>query len=248
MKNNETKRRLTGLFPAQNPAATSTADAQKMELESEITKVEQMLSHEYTSASRGSLRVLESNFEEEKKLHKELNRLRSENKAKELKITGLMDLIKCYTVVSPRNGSSSNSLVSNIYEDDDIEKIKEQLVAEEEKIDDEETNTEVLIESKNKAIQSTLVWKERLYGLSKLHKEIETKYTEVLDTKQKACLSLLSAQNELSRFKKFVEKNREQFETAMKKRKAVKEKDELVVKESISKISRVNLKSRVRTK
>jgi hypothetical protein len=142
---NDYKRRVTALYAGPNLPVTSSADMQKLELETEITKVEQMLSHEYLTASRGSERMKELNWEEEKKLKKELNCIVTENRVREKKIKGLQDLIKCYSIVSPRSGSTVTSIVSNANEEDGVEGLKRQIEEENEKIGEEEANGEILI-------------------------------------------------------------------------------------------------------
>jgi hypothetical protein len=247
MKSSDSQKlRVSSLFPPSMVHASSTADIYKLELDNEMTKVEQILTNEYTSASRLNSRENESTFKEEKVLKNNLNRLRSENKLKENKIQGLEDMIKCFNIISPRNQSALLTFHSTMPENDRLDLLKQKLIQEDIKIEEEERNTEVLIETKNKTLQNTLVWKERLGSLIKIDKDIEKKYSEALDSKQKAVYSLISIQNKIIKLKKYMDINKNKFNAAIDKKILIKQNQEKEVKESIDKISRVNIKSRVR--
>ena len=245
MKNIELKRKLSSLLPSPTGVVSNQIDLHKVALEAEITNVEKQLITEYNSVSRVNTRESDSNFEEERTLKNTLNKLLSENKAKEAKILGLKDLISCYAATSPKNTLAISSINTIIPEEEEADNLRDQLSSEAAKISEEESNTEVLIETKNKIINSSLIWKERLVSLTKMHKEIERKYNEVIDTKQQAAYSLLSVQADLSKLRKYMEENQRKFQNAVEKGKIIKEAHEHEVKEKIEKISRVNLKSRV---
>lgn len=246
MKSTDFNRRLSSLFISPNSTANMQASNQKLELENEVNKVQEMLSMEYTVANRTLNREGEASNEESKILKSALNKIVNDNKKKEKKLSSIVDLIKCYSIVSPRNISGGTPLLSSFHnEEGKLDDLREQLEAEDEKIQEEESNTEILIESKNNIIKSTLVLKERLEKLSKIHKDIEKKHNEVIDTKQKAFYSMQSAQIDLSKLRKYIEKDQKRFKKAMEKWKTIKDNHEKEVQECINKISRENLKSRV---
>ena len=60
-------------------------------------------------------------------------------------------------MISPKNGISLQSLLNNPQTDDEAECLKLQIEKEEEKIVEEENSTEILIDTKNKVIKSTLI-------------------------------------------------------------------------------------------
>ena len=158
MRNSEIQKKKPGsLFTPTNLNTTNLAEMQKQELENEVTKVGNLLTHEYTSVPRVFSRESESTFEEEKILKKNFNKLRADNLIKEKKIAGLIDLINCYSMISPKNGISLQSLLNNPQTDDEAECLKLQIEKEEEKIVEEENSTEILIDTKNKVIKSTLI-------------------------------------------------------------------------------------------
>lgn len=236
------KRRLSTLLSYSTNALPSLAEIHKQELETEITNVEKVLDQEYTSIPRSISRENHSHFVEEKGLKANLNRLVSENKGKEAKIAGLIDLINCYSFMSRKAGPVSTQ---NFHSDYEIDDLREQLFNEAENIKEEENYTEVLIETKRKIIESTLCWKEKLGALSKVQGEIDRKYSEVLYSKQKAAFNLHAVQSEIAHLKKFQQKSQKKFRNAVEKGKMVKETHTNEVREKIEKISRNNLKSRV---
>ena len=249
MRNSEIKRKMSSLYTTTPIITPNIAEIHKLELENEIEKVKIMLSNEYVSVpgtnSEESGSLAEKEIKMKTILKTNLNKLRSKNKAKEKKITEFIDLINFYSSISPKNISTSSFLNSNFHLDDEVDQLKEQILEEEDKIVEEELNTEVLMETKSKIIQSSLVWKERLLTLTSVHKEVERKYKEVIDSKKQATISLYTVQNDVQRLQKFKEKNQKKFHSAFMKGRMFIEKSESEVKEKIEKISRDNLKSRV---
>ncbi|OMJ73041.1 hypothetical protein SteCoe_28369 [Stentor coeruleus] len=245
MKSTDFNRRLSSLFISPNSTATKQASNQKFELENEVNKVQEMLSVEYTVANRTLNREGEALNEESKILKSALNKIVNDNKKKEKKLSSIVDLIKCYSIVSPRNISGSTPILSSFHDEEEkIDDLREQLEVEDEKIQEEESNIEILTESKNNIIKNTLALKEKLEKLSKIHKDIEKKHNEVMETKQKAFYSMQSAQTDLSKLRKYIEKDQKRFQKAMEKWKTIKDHHEKEVQECINKISRENLKSR----
>ena len=221
MRNSEIKRKMSSLYTTTPIITPNIAEIHKLELENEIEKVKIMLSNEYVSVpgtnSEESGSLAEKEIKMKTILKTNLNKLRSKNKAKEKKITEFIDLINFYSSISPKNISTSSFLNSNFHLDDEVDQLKEQILEEEDKIVEEELNTEVLMETKSKIIQSSLVWKERLLTLTSVHKEVERKYKEVIDSKKQATISLYTVQNDVQRLQKFKEKNQKKFHSAFMK-------------------------------
>ena len=85
MRSSDMKRKLSALFTTSPATNTNINDIHKMELDTEKYKVEQMLSEEYTAFNRTAMKDIGSTFDEDRSLKKTVNKLRSENMAKEKK-------------------------------------------------------------------------------------------------------------------------------------------------------------------